>query len=114
MNLKRKSYCILNKEYPKEEYEKLKTQIIEDMKKNPYIDERERVWSYGEVFQPIFCKFAYNNSNAMKFTPKTREQALSEGYTWNDEENPTVAPTLTSADLPDTIKETNDTILNEI
>jgi hypothetical protein len=114
INLKRKSHCILNKEYSPEEYEKLKTQIIEDMKKNPYIDERGRVWSYGEVFQPIFCKFAYNNSNAMKFIPKTREQALNEGYIWNDEENLSMASTIKPADLPETIKETNDSILNQI
>ena len=36
-NLKRKQYCILNKEYGKVEYEKLREKIIEDMKINPYL-----------------------------------------------------------------------------
>ena len=84
VNLKRKSFCILNKEYSKEEYEILKEKIIEDMKKNPYMDEQGRSWSYGELFQPGFSKFAYNNSTAYKFFPKTKEEALKCGYTWND------------------------------
>ena len=57
INLKRKSFNILNKQYIKEEYEKLKEKIIEDMKKNPYVDKIERSWFYGEFFQPGFCKF---------------------------------------------------------
>ncbi|KKR67630.1 MAG: hypothetical protein UU10_C0040G0001, partial [Parcubacteria group bacterium GW2011_GWF1_40_6] len=114
VNLKRKSYCILNKQYLKEEYEKLKVQIIEDMKKNPYIDERGRAWPYGEFFAPGFVKVAYNNSNAMKFFPKTKEQALSLGYVWSDEENPTSKCTIKSKKLPETIKETDNSILEEI
>jgi len=86
VNLKRKSYCILNKGYSKEEYEKLKTQIIEDMKKNPYVDEHGQAWPYGEFFRAGFGKFAYNNSTAYKFFPKTKEQAITTGYLWNDEE----------------------------
>ncbi|MEO5634967.1 MAG: hypothetical protein ABIR14_00015 [Candidatus Paceibacterota bacterium] len=114
MNLKRKNYSILNKQYSKEDYEKLKTQIIKDMKKNPYVDERGRVWSYGELFQSIFCKTAYNNSNAHKFFPKTKEQALHEGYSWNDEESPQNPASMKAISLPDTIKEIDESILEEV
>lgn len=114
VNLKRKSYCILNKEYPKEEYEKLKVQIIEDMKKNPYVDKLGRKFYYGEFFPLEFSKFAYNKSSAILFFPKTKEQALAEGYTWNDTESPTVACTIKAEALPDTIKETLESILEEI
>jgi hypothetical protein len=114
VNLKRKSYCILNKEYSKEEYEKLRVQIIEDMKNNPYIDKLGRKFSYGEFFPPEFSKFAYNKSNAMRFLPKTKEEALREGYTWNDAENPTAKCTIKSDVLPDTIKETTESILEEV
>jgi hypothetical protein len=113
-NLKRKSYCILNKEYSKEEFEKLKVQIIEDMKKNPYTDTTGKKYYYGEFFPPEFSKFDYNKSNAMRFFPKTKESALSEGYSWSDIENPTIAPTMKSSSLPETIKETSESILNEI
>ncbi len=114
VNLKRKSYCILNKEYPKEEYEKLKNNIIEDMKKNPYIDKLDRVFSYGEFFPLEMSKFSYNKSNAMRFFPKTKEEAESEGYTWDETENPTSASTTKSVNLPDTVKETPESILNEV
>lgn len=114
INLKRKSYSILNKQYPKEEYEKLKVQIIEDMKKNPYVDEKGRVWSYGEFFQPGLGKFAYNNSNANKFFPKTKEEALSEGYMWNDEIEAQPEATISASDLPETIAEVDENIIKEI
>ena len=52
--LKRKQYSILNKQYSKEEYEKLRAHIIEDMKKNPYVDSLGRVYTYGEFFSPGF------------------------------------------------------------
>lgn len=114
VNLKRKSYCILNKEYDKESFGKLRTQIIEDMKKNPHIDELGRAWSYGEFFQPGFSKFAYNNSNASKFFPKTREEALKCGYAWNDEEEKQASATISGKDLPETISEANESILKEV
>jgi hypothetical protein len=74
----------LNKEYSKEEYEKLKVQIVEDMKKNPYVDELGRVWSYGEFYPIKFNLFGYNESDVMKFFPKTKEEALSMGYMWHE------------------------------
>jgi len=114
VNLKRKNYCILNKEYDKESFDKLRTQIITDMKKNPYIDEKGRTWSYGEFFQPVFGKFAYNNSNANKFFPKTKEEALALGYVWNDEEEKQADATILGNDLPETIKEVESSIVNEV
>ncbi|MDP2789342.1 MAG: hypothetical protein Q8O46_04870 [bacterium] len=114
VNLKRKSYCILNKEYGKEEYKKLKEKIIEDMKINPYIDKLGHKFYYGEFFPPEFSKFAYNKSNAMRFFPKTKEEALGQGYTWDDGDNPNHPVTIKSDDLPDTIGETQNLILNEI
>ena len=113
VNLKRKPYCILNKEYTKEEYEKLKEKIIDSMKTNPYVDKLGRKFPYGEFFPPEMSKFPYNKSNAMRFFPKTKEQVLSEGYSWVDMEIPTQTVSITSDKLPDTISETAETILNE-
>jgi len=114
VNLKRKSYCILNKQYSKSEYEKLKAQIIEDMKKNPYIDKFGRKFHYGEFFPPEMSKFAYNKSNAMRFFAKEKKEALAMGYTWDDIENPTPEAMMKANDLPETITETTNEILNEI
>ena len=114
VNLKRKQYCILNKQYTKEEYKKLRDKIIEDMKINPYVDKLSRKFFYGEFFPLEFSKFSYNKSNAMRFFPKTKEQALAEGYSWSDKPD-TIHETTIEADfLPDTIEKTNENILNEI
>ena len=51
VGLKRKKYCILNKQYTKEKFENLKTKIIEHMKKTG---------EYGQFFP---WKFAYNGYN---------------------------------------------------
>jgi hypothetical protein len=114
VNLKRKSYCVLNKEYSKEEYKVLCEKIVEDMKKNPYIDEQGRAWFYGEFFQPGFSKFAYNGSTAYKFFPKTKEESLKCGYTWNEEEQQQNDTTILGKNLPETIGEVGDLILKEV
>lgn len=114
VNLKRKKYCILNKEYEKEEFEKLKAQIIEDMKVNPYIDKIGRKFYYGEFFPPELSHYFYNKSNAMRFFPKTKEEAIEQGYAWTDTENPSVSTTVESSSLPDTMTETTKAILNEV
>ncbi len=114
VNLKRKSYCILNKQYSKEEYEKLKAQIIEDMKKNPYTDKLGREFYYGEFFPLEFSRFAYNKSNAMRFLPKTKEEALAGGYAWDDRPEPVYKTTMGAGSLPNTIEQTKDGILNEV
>lgn len=114
VNLKRKSYCILNKEYSKDEYEKLKAKIIEDMKINPYIDKLGRKFYYGEFFPLELSNFPYNKSTAMRFFPKTREQAIKEGYSWDDKENPIHQASIKTESIPDKINDTTDSILNEV
>ncbi len=113
VNLKKKQYCILNKEYSKEEFETLRARIIEDMKANPYVDALGRKFGYGEFFSPELGKFPYNKSNAMRFFPKTKEEALAEGYSWTDAVNPTTAATMSADALPDTIGDTDESVLKE-
>jgi len=114
VNLKRKKYCILNKEYSKEEYEKLRTQIIEDMKNNPYTDSLGRTYSYGEFFPPEFSGFPYNDSNANKFLEKTKDEAVREGYSWADDVVKEYQKTISGEDLPESIIDTTEEILKEI
>jgi hypothetical protein len=113
-NLKRKKYCILNKEYSKEEYETLKAQIIKDMKTNPYVDKLGREYPYGEFFAPELSPFPYQDSNASKFFEKDKAQATAEGYNWRDEEKRSHSPTMQVSDLPQTIADVEDGIAKEI
>lgn len=114
VNLKRKSYCILNKEYSKEEYFNLVERIKKDMNENPYIDAQGRVWKYGEFLPPALSLFAYNESNAMRYFPKTKEQVLEEGFYWYDKEEHNHIATLTVRDLPQTIRGADENILKEV
>lgn len=114
VNLKRKKYCILNKEYSEEEYHALKAQIIEDMKNNPYIDPQGRVWSYGETFPLMMSLFGYNETTASRFFPKTKEEAIKEGFNWYDAVLPEHTATIRAADLPNTILETDESITDEV
>lgn len=113
-NLKRKKYCILNKEYSPEEYKALKEKIIEDMKRNPHVDSKGRTYSYGEFFPPEFSTYPYLDSNASKFIEKSKEEAESEGYNWEDQIPNNYQKTIDGADLPQTLAETQDAATEHI
>lgn len=99
-------YCILNKQYSREEYEKLANRIIEHMTK---------AGEWGEYFPVNFSLFGYNKTTAQWYYPLTREQATAKGYPWDDYETPrpNVSRVLHAEDLPDNINNANDDILNE-
>ncbi len=104
-SLKKNEYCILNKQYSKEEYEELTTKIKQHMIKT---DE------WGEFFPHSLSPFPYNDTKAQDYYPLTKEEALARGYTWRDKEKKDFAPATIPADkLPDTIAETTDSITQE-
>ncbi len=105
ISLKSKEYCILNKQYSKEEYLSLKKKIIEYMKKTG---------EWGEYFPPEHSPFAYNESVAQDFFPLPKEKALAQGIPWYDAPARNYQFTLKAAELPQTIKETDDSILNQV
>ena len=113
-NLKRKQYAILNKVYDKETYEKLVAQIKIDMMENPYIDSKGRIYKYGEFFSPEFSLFPYNDSNAMKFLPNTKEEIINQGYAWKDKTENSYPATIQAKDLPQTINEVSENIIHEV
>lgn len=93
IGLQRKKYAILNKVYPKEEYEKLVMRLIEHMKKTG---------EYGEFFPISLSSFAYNETLAQDFYPLEKAEALAKGYRWRDEEEKGAGGGAT-AELPDAL-----------
>lgn len=77
IGLRSAEYCILNKQYSKEEYEKLLPQIIEHMKKNG---------EWGEFFPIQISPFCYNETVANEYFPLTKEAALKIGANWKDDD----------------------------
>ncbi len=101
VGLRKKKYCIFNKQYSKEEYENLKNRIIEDMIKRG---------EYGKFLPYSMGIGNYNFSNGMVYFPDvTKEEIISKGGYWSEED-------LSSSDgepssvLPDDIKETEASI----
>jgi len=114
VGLKKGEYAILNKKYSKEEYEDLKSKIIQHMKDMPFVDKRGIKYGYGEFFPEVLSDFAYNETIAQYHYPLTKEEAISRGYKWTDREKRGYQVTLKATDLPESIKEVEDSILQEV
>ena len=114
VGVQHKKYCILNKQYTKEEYNTLVPKIIQHMNVMPYQDKKERVYKYGEFFPTELSAYAYNESLAFKWYPKTKEEVLAEGWQWRDPEAKHYEITLKPQDLPDHIRDVKDNILEDI
>jgi len=102
--LQKGEYCILNKQYSKEEYLALKAKIIAHMKQTK---------EWGEYFPASVSPFSYNESMAQDYFPLTREEALAKGYSWRERPETNYDVTMTSTDLPGTIATTTDDILTQ-
>jgi len=114
VGLRNKQYCILNKQYTKEQYEELAPKIIKHMNEMPYIDKKGRIYKYGEFFPPELSPFAYNETVAQEYFPLTKEQAINKGYQWKDPETKNYQITLKTEQIPDHIKDVKDDMLNQV
>jgi len=114
VGLRNKQYCILNKQYTKEEYEALVPKIIQHMNDMPYTDKKGRVYKYGEFFPPELSPFAYNETIAQEYFPLTKEEAEKQGYKWKDPDTKDYKITTKPQDLPDHVKDVTDSITKEV
>ncbi len=114
IGLRNKQYCILNKQYTKEEYEELVPKIIKQMSDMPYIDKMGRVYKYGEFFPSELSPFAYNETIAQEYFPLTKEEAQNQGYRWKDREERNYQIDIKSEDIPDDINDITDDITSRV
>ncbi len=109
IGIKNKQYCILNKQYTKEEYGELLPKIIEQMKKD---------WEWWEFFPTKFSTFWYNETIANVFYPLKKEEALVRWYKWQSQEHfpniPQGMNTIQGNTLPPTIETVTDDITQKI
>ncbi len=113
VSTRKNKYCILNRQYSEEEFFKLREKIITHMNEMPYTDKKGRVYRYGEFFPAELSPFAYNETIANKFFPRSKEEVQNEGWEWHDEEPKKYTITKPASDLPDHIKDAKDDILKE-
>lgn len=105
VGLRKKKYCILNRQYGKEEYERLQGELIAAM---------EERGEWGEFFPKDTCSYGYNETIAMEYFPLTRDEALQRGYAWRDvrDEKPDVPKVIAADRLPSAIADVPDDVLN--
>ncbi|PIZ72083.1 hypothetical protein COY07_03680 [Candidatus Peregrinibacteria bacterium CG_4_10_14_0_2_um_filter_43_11] len=76
VGMKNKQYCILNKQYPKEEYSRMVERIVEHM-----VETGE--WS--QFFPPQYSPHGYNESLASEYYPLSKQVVTSRGWHWHED-----------------------------
>jgi hypothetical protein len=76
INLQNKSYCIFNKEYSKEEWEKKVEEIFSRM---------DQDWVLGEFFPGTMNPYYFNDTLASLMINFSKEEVIKKWYMWRDE-----------------------------
>jgi len=112
--MRNKQYCILNKQYAKEEYEELLPRIKKHMADMPYVDAADRKYYFGDFFPPELDIFPYNDTVAQEYLPKNKDSAKRSGFYWRESEAKNYSTTLKQENIPDEINLTPDSISQEV
>jgi len=104
-SLKNAEFCILNKQYSREEFEQLKEHIRKELIEKGL---------HGLAMPQYIAPFAYNEAIGQDNFPLSREQALKLGLPWEDEIQETHGQeTIKISELPDNIRDVKDSITKE-
>jgi len=74
VSLRRKQYCILNKQYPKEEFESIKADICSNLGDR-----------FGSPFPLFLAPFSYQDSAYRDYDSLKNEEVEMMGWRWGDE-----------------------------
>lgn len=104
VGLKKKQYCIFNKQYSQEEYERLLPQLVEYMRNTK---------EWGEFFPIEFSPHGYNETVAQEYMPLTQQEVQAKGWHWKEEKTEAlqVEKVIPADKLPDSIHDIPDDIL---
>ncbi len=103
IGLDRKQYCILNKQYSKQEYEALVPAIIDNMRASG---------QWGEFYPAALSPFAYNETVAHEYMPLTKAEVERRGWRWADEKS--AGAPASSGSPPDAIGNADDAVCNQV
>jgi hypothetical protein len=108
-------YCILNTQYSKEEYFEMLTKIKQHMQEMPYIDAKGSVYTFGEYTPIELSYFPYRDSAAHELYPLSDEEITANGYVHKNISEPdTDLAGIPALELPDSIEDVADDILNAV
>ncbi len=104
IGLKSKQYCIFNRQYTKEDYEKLLSRIIGHMRKTG---------EWGEYLHPSLSTMGYDETIANEYFPRTSDEAAKQRFGWwgKLEMNLYKGPRV---EVPENIREVTDDICGKI
>lgn len=104
--LRKKDYCILNKQYSKEAFDALREKIIEGMRGSK---------EYGEFFPARFSPFGYNETVAQEQYPLRKDDAEKLGFSWEEYPRGTFGKeTIAWEHVPDSIHDVRVDVAKEI
>ena len=112
VGIRKGEYCILNKQYSKEEYLKITEKLRKQMTEIPYVDKMGRKYFYGEMLPAELSPWTYNESSVMEWFPLDKEEVLKEGFNWRDVEPREYQDA--TIEMPEHIKDVSDSIVKEI
>lgn len=104
VGLKKKQFCIFNKQYTKTEYHELRDKLITHMKETG---------EYGELFPAKYSPFGYNETVAQEYFPLSQADAERLGWPWRTNTGGTYGKE-TLVEIPDRLAATNDEITKAI
>lgn len=104
VGLRKAEYCILNSRYDKADYERMRDKIIAHMRETK---------EWGEFFPAANSLFAYNETVAQDYFPFNEQEVLGRGLRWYRRDGRDYRVTRKPDDIPQTIAEVSDAILNE-
>ena len=104
VSMRHNEYCILNKQYSKEEYGKMAVKLVDHMKETG---------EWGEYFPPSCAPIAYNESNAYDYFPLEKSEAKEKGFWWRDEE-PVKEQGKLLEEIPSSIEKVDDSICEKV
>jgi len=104
VGLRKKKYCILNKQYTELEYKELVEKIKSDMKTRG---------EWGKFFPLSSAYCGYNLSLAQMLFPMTKDETIQFGARWEETVEPHYENTISGDDLPDTIDQVKDDIAKQ-
>jgi hypothetical protein len=105
IGVRRKQYCILNKQYSQQEYEQLVLRIVRYMRSTG---------EYGEFFPVATSTFGYNETMAQDHYPLGEQEVKERGWSWVSPPSSHSESRGPVTDIPDGIDDVSDDVCSKI
>jgi hypothetical protein len=88
--------------------------LIKHIDEIPYKNKLGMEYFYGDFLPSDLSPFAYNETVAQEIFPLTKADAEKKGYSWREKISKDYTSDISAKELPDSLKETDDTIIKQV